>query len=200
VTRCCRFEHPLARLLSAHPHPPPARPPPSRQSNTRRYGALAAVVGLTLLCAVSLSANDAGLADNVALDQLNLHQEGAALGLNLDELTSEISTTPNDEPTILAEEAETAAVRKRLFNRRRFSDSRRRFGDSRRRRTNYERRRAPITKSPTRAPTPAPTSAPTPAPTSAPTPTYDFAYSLWWNAAKSARDSSNSNPLAVSEK
>ena len=76
----------------------PTRPTrPSHQSNTKlRYGGIAAaVVGLTLLCAVSLSANDGVGSDltlsNSALDQLNtltLGQEGAsngaALGLNLD--------------------------------------------------------------------------------------------------------------------
>ena len=77
----------------------PTRPTrPSHQSNTKlRYGGIAAaVVGLTLLCAVSLSANDGVGSDltlsNSALDQLNtltLGQEGAsngaALGLNLDQ-------------------------------------------------------------------------------------------------------------------
>ena len=76
----------------------PTRPTrPSHQSNTKlRYGGIAAaVVGLTLLCAVSLSANDGVGSDltpsNSALGQLNtltLDQEGAsngaALGLNLD--------------------------------------------------------------------------------------------------------------------
>ena len=63
---------------ATHPHPP------SHQSNAKRYGAIAAVVGLTVLCAVSLSANntdistDANLISDSALDQanqLNLDQE-----------------------------------------------------------------------------------------------------------------------------